>query len=96
MNATLTGLGTSTLRSVVLVLGIPRLMVIASTGLGTVNTTERCVGLAESPLVPIGSTQCEQNVESYGMPLLSKKRFVRLRIFLYLTVGFEVAGVCLL
>ena len=66
------------------------------TGLGTVNTTERCVGLAESPLVPIGSTQCEQNVESYGMPLLSKKRFVCLRISLYLVVGFEVAGVCLL
>ena len=44
----------------------------------------------------IGSTQCEHNVESYGMPMMSKKRFVRLRISLHLAVGFEVAGVCLL
>ena len=96
MNATLTGLGTSTLRSVALVLGIPRLMVIASTGLGTVNTTERCTRPRNPPLVPIGGTQCEHNVESYGIPMLSKKRFVRLRMSLHLAVGFEVAGVCLL
>ena len=66
------------------------------TGLGTFNTTERCTRLAESRLMVIGSTQCEHNVESYGMPMLSKKRFVRLRISLHLVVGFEVAGVCLI
>ena len=71
-------------------------LLATETLLGTFNTTEGCTCPGNPPLVPIGSTQCEHNVESYGMPMLSKKRFVRLRMSLHLAVGFEVAGVCLL
>ena len=51
--------------------GNPPLVTIGSTGLGTFNTTERCTRPGNLG-ADIGSTQYERNVESYGMPLVSK------------------------